>query len=136
MNITTYPLAPDPRIVQANSSDDELYVTIQIENGQAGGSRVTLGEEIIVQGDLGVQSHLGKAGDLQGKIMEFRSNVTDINLTTNHCVISTKITNQDNNILFLETDNGDAPRNGLASFIGKYVVQLSVLVSVLFVAYI
>jgi hypothetical protein len=124
MNITKYFLAPNPRIVRATSLDDELFVTIKIGNGQAGGSRVKLEGKVVVKGDLEVTSPIGTVRELQNKVLKFKTNVTDINLSTNRCVITTEFTNHQHEIVFQETDEGDAPPNGMASFVGKYVVQV------------
>ena len=124
MNITKYSLDPNPRIVRASSLEDSLFVTIKIGNGQAGGSRVKLEGKVLVKGDLEVKSPIGTVRELENKILKFKTNVTDINLSTNRCVITTEISNQNDEILFQQTDEGDAPLNGMASFAGKYVVQL------------
>ena len=125
MNISKYSLDPNPRIVQATSMDDSLFVTITIGNGQAGGSRVKLDGKVLVQGDLEVKSPLGTVGELEGKVLKFKTNVTDINLRSNHCVITTEISNQRDEVVFQATDEGDAPLNGLASFVGTYLVRLN-----------
>lgn len=130
MVITTYTLEPNPHIIAVKSSSDELFIRIHIGNEQAGGSRVLLissehaEKTILAKGDLGIRTSLGVVTVLQDRVMEFKTNVTDINLSTNRCIITTEISNQNDEVLFQETDEGDAPRNGMASFVGKYVVKL------------
>jgi len=40
------------------------------------------------------------------------------------CVITTSFFNQENKVLFTKIDSGEAPENGIASFIGKYKLTL------------
>ena len=131
MEITKFDLAPNPREIVVSSPDSEIYLTITIGNGQIGGSKVKDGDTYLAKGDLSTQISLGKASVLKDKILDFRTNVLDVNQSTNKCIISTRIVNENHKVLFSKTDNGDAPADGIASFIGSYIVRVTSVLLVL-----
>jgi len=76
---------------------------------------------LLAKGDLTQLTYIGKAADLSGNEIEIETNVLDVNAFTNVCVITTTFTNQNNKVLFSKIDNGEAPVNGIANFIAKYI---------------
>lgn len=132
MEIKKFDLLPSPREIVVKSLDAEIYLTITIGNGQIGGSKIKYGDTYLAKGDLSTQTSLGKASDLKDKTLDFRTNVLDVNQSTNKCIISTEIVNEDHKVLFSKTDNGDAPADGIASFVGSYVVRVTTVLLVLF----
>jgi hypothetical protein len=131
MEIKKFDLLPNPREIEVESLDAEIYLTITIGNGQIGGSKIKDGDTYLAKGDLSTQTSLGKASELKDKTLDFRTNVLDVNQSTNKCVISTEIVNEDHKVLFSKTDNGDAPADGIASFVGSYVVRVTTVLLVL-----
>lgn len=132
MEITKFDLTPNPREIEVSSPDSEIYLTIIIGNGQIGGSKVKDGDTYLAKGDLSTQTSLGKASVLKDKVLDFRTNVLDVSQSTNKCIISTKIVNENHKVLFSKTDNGDAPADGVASFVGTYIVRITSVLLVLF----
>ena len=132
MEIKKFDLVPSPREIEVSSPDSEIYLTITIGNGQIGGSKIKDGDAYLAKGDLSTQTSLGKASDLKDKTLDFRTNVLDVNQSTNKCIISTEIVNENHTVLFSKTDNGVAPADGIASFVGTYVVRITSLLLALF----
>ncbi len=132
MEIKKFDLTPAPREIEVSSEDSEIYLTITIGNGQIGGSKVKDGDTYLVKGDLSTLTSLGKAGALKDKTLDFRTNVMDVNQSTNKCIISTEIVNENHTILFSKTDSGDAPADGIASFVGTYIVRVTALMLAIF----
>ncbi len=134
MEIQEYPLKPIPRIVPVSNSEDLIYLTVKIGNGQVGSNNVSLDGTQIAKGDLTEPILLGDTKTLMDKEIEIYTNVLDVNLFTNKCVITTTFLNQENTTLFTKIDQGDAPPDGMASFIGKYVIRLLTVFIVLFLS--
>lgn len=132
MDITKYNLEPNPREIEVSSDDSEIYLTITIGNGQIGASKIKSNGESLAKGDLSKLTLLGKAGDLKDKPLNFRTNVLDVNQSTNKCIISTDIVNENNTILYSKTDNGDASEDGIASFAGTYIIRVTALILAVF----
>ena len=123
MEIKNYDLAPNPRTVDTESSQDEIYVSIKIGNGQIGGNKISSNGELLAKGNLTEPTYIGNSSTLSDKEIEIETNVLDVNAFTNRCIITTSFFNQNNNKLYSEIDKGDAPENGVASFKGKYVIK-------------
>ena len=123
MKNRVYELEPNPREVTAKE-DDDIYVSIVVGNAQIGSSKVTYKNNDLVKGDLKNPAFLGKAGELDEENIRLLTNVMDVNQSTNRCVITTKFFDQDEKILFSKIDNGSAPENGIASFIGFYSIRV------------
>ena len=132
MEITKFDLTPDPREIEVSSPDSHIYVTIVIGNGQIGASKIKDGDTYLAKGDLSTLTSLGKAADLKDKTLDFRTNVLDVNQSTNKCIISTEIIDENKKVLYSKMDNGEAPADGIASFVGSYVVRITALLLVLF----
>lgn len=126
MHINEFGLEPNPRPVVFKQEQDDLFVSIEIGNGQIGGSKITEGDKILAKGNLKEPVFIGKAVDLNNKEIAIETNVLDVNLFTNVCVIKTTIRNQENKLVFSKIDKGDAPENGVACFKGKYYFSIVV----------
>lgn len=122
MDINKYTLQPEIREISGYQDSDTVYLSIQIGNGQIGGSTVTLNGKQLAKGDLSKPTLLGAAETLKGLSLEVVTNVLDVNNFTNMCVMTTSFLNEDNKILFSKIDNGAAPGNGVASFKGIYKI--------------
>ena len=127
MDVKEYQLNPEPRQVNAKNNEGDIYLRIQIGNGQIGGSKVTLNQKIIAKGNISEPTYIGKAEELQENNLEVETNILDVNGLTNVCVFTTTFYNQDNDILFTQINKGEAPECGIASFKGKYLVGLWVI---------
>lgn len=123
METINYDLKPDLRTVKTESSDDEIYLTIKIGNGQIGGNKVSSNGNLLAKGNLTEHTYIGNNETLVNKTVEIETNILDVNTFTNRCVITTSFFNQNNIELFSSVDKGDAPENGVASFKGKYIVN-------------
>lgn len=123
MEIKKFDLQPNPRVVSAESSSDELYISIKIGNGQVGGNKVTHNGELLAKGNLTEHTHIGSLSSLSGEEIEIETNVLDVNTFTNRCVITTIFLNQNNKELYSKIDKGNAPESGVASFRGKYLIK-------------
>ena len=135
MEIKKYQLKPDIRQFNGIDEQDKIYLSIQIGNGQIGGSKVILEGKQVAKGNLSQPTFIGNSSKLKGKEITIETNVLDVNHFTNMCVITTSILNQENKVLFTQIDNGEAPENGIASFEGKYklaLLSLLILISFLF----
>lgn len=126
MEIKEYQLEPTPRTISSASSQDEIYLSIKVGNGQIGGNKVTSEKVLLAKGNLSEQTYIGNSETLADKTIEIVTNVLDVNTFTNTCVITTSFINQKNEILLTKIDKGDAPENGVASFMGKYIVNFAV----------
>jgi hypothetical protein len=136
MEIKEHKLSPEIRTFNRTGEQDKIYLSIQIGNGQMGGSKVVLGGIQIAKGNLSSPTFIGNSSDLINKVIEIETNVLDVNSFTNMCVITTAIFNQDNKALYTKIDNGDAPESGIASFVGKYkLIVVSLLVFILHLFY-
>lgn len=124
MEIKKHQLKPDIRQFNGIDEQDKIYLTIQIGNGQIGGSKVILDDEQLAKGNLSQPTFIGNSSKLAGKEISIETNVLDVNHFTNMCVITTSFLNQENKVLFTKIDNGEAPENGIASFKGKYKLTL------------
>ncbi len=131
MEIKNYNLEPNPKIVNTESSSDEIYLSIKIGNGQIGANKVTSNGELLAKGNLTEPTYIGDSSSLSNREIEIETNVLDVNTFTNRCVITTTIYNQDNKELYSKIDKGDAPENGVASFKGKYIINFAVLFFIL-----
>jgi hypothetical protein len=127
MEIINYELQPVPRSVNVIDNQDEIYLTIQIGNGQIGGSKVTLNNEVLAKGNLSQPTSIGNSNKLLNNEIEVETNVLDVNQFANMCVITTTFLNQDNKVLLSKIDNGVAPENGIASFKGIYRIAFFLL---------
>lgn len=124
MEIKKQKLLPNVRQINGVDSEDRIYISIQIGNGQIGGSKVILEGKKLAKGNLEQPSFIGNSDALIDKEFEIETNVLDVNHFSNMCVITTTIFNQDNKILFTKIDNGEAPEDGIASFKGKYKLTI------------
>jgi len=135
MEIKKHQLKPDIRQFNGIDEQDKIYLSIQIGNGQIGGSKVILDDEQVAKGNLSQPTFIGNSSKLINKEITIETNVLDVNHFTNMCVITTSFLNQENKVLFTKIDNGEAPENGIASFKGKYkltLLSLLILISCLF----
>ncbi len=124
MEIKTFELLPIPRQISSQNDNDEIYLSIEIGNGQIGGNKVTANNQLIAKGNLTEPRFIGKVMDIKDKDLDIETNVLDVNPFTNVCVITTTFKNHKNQILFTKIDKGDAPENGIASFKGKYLLRI------------
>ncbi|MEO2073076.1 MAG: hypothetical protein ABGW99_17235 [Zunongwangia sp.] len=132
MEIKEFDLKPIPRNFDTKGSQDEIYLSIKIGNGQIGGNRVFLDGQIIAKGNLTEPTYIGGSELLKDKILSVETNVLDVNGFTNRCVITTSFVNQDNEELYSKIDKGDAPENGVASFKGKYLIKYALTLLIFF----
>lgn len=123
MDIKNYELEPNPITVKTEGSLDEIYVAIKIGNGQIGSNKVSCNGKLLAKGNLTERTSIGNSSILANNEIEIETNVLDVNVSTNKCVITTSFFNQNNKVLYSKIDTGDAPENGVASFKGKYVVN-------------
>jgi hypothetical protein len=131
MEIKKYQLQPEVRQFNGINEQDKIFLSIQIGNGQIGGSKVILGAQQLAKGNLTQHTFIGNSENLINKEIEIETNVLDVNQFTNKCVITTTFLNQENKVLFTKIDDGEAPENGIASFKGKY--KLTLLTFLLFI---
>jgi hypothetical protein len=124
MEIKNYQLEPNPRELEGTKDSDEIYISIEIGNGQIGGSKVSHNEKTLAKGRLTEPTFIGNASELRNSEIEVETNILDVNSFTNMCVLTTKFYNQENQILFSRIDKGEAPENGIASFKGRYIINL------------
>jgi hypothetical protein len=124
MLIKEHQLEPNLRVLEGSVNSDEIYISIEIGNGQIGGSKVTLNAITIAKGNLIEPTFIGNVSELKNSEIEIETNILDVNSFTNMCVLTTKFFNQENQVLFTRIDKGDAPENGIASFKGKYIINL------------
>lgn len=124
MGTKIHQLKPDVREFSNLNDNDEIYITVQIGNGQIGGSSVKLENEQLAKGNLSQPAFLGNSSQLKNKVIDVITNVSDMNSFTNMCVITTSFMNQENKTLFTRIDQGEAPENGIASFVGKYKLTM------------
>lgn len=134
METNNYELQPNPRIFNTNSTTDEIYLTVKIGNGQIGGNKVSLSDELLAKGSLTEPVYIGNSATLSNREIEIATNVLDVNTFTNRCVITTSFLNQDNVELYSKIDKGDAPESGIASFKGKYMINFIVALLLLLAA--
>ncbi|WP_113639256.1 hypothetical protein [Nubsella zeaxanthinifaciens] len=130
MDIKEHQLLPTPRELNVTGNENEIYLSIEIGNGQIGGSKVTLGDKLLAKGNLANKTFLAKAVTLNDKVIQVETNVLDVNSFTNTCVITTKFYNQHNELIFSKIDKGEAPDGGIASFKGNYLLKLLMLLLV------
>jgi hypothetical protein len=131
MKIVKLDLEPNPREVISKSPDDDIYVSVEIGNGQIGANNIKIKDKLLAKGNISQATYIGKVSDLSEEVV-VESNVLDVNSFTNVCVITTTFRNQHNTVLFSKVDNGDAPENGIASFKGKYLFRVLVILLVFF----
>lgn len=124
MEIKKHQLEPIPRVLEGAKKSDEIYISIEIGNGQIGGSKVSQNDKLLAKGRLTEPTFIGNASDLKDSEIEVETNILDVNSFTNMCVLTTKFYNQKNQLLFTRIDKGEAPENGIASFKGKYIINL------------
>lgn len=124
MEIKEHQLEPIPRVLEGSTNSDEIYISIEIGNGQIGGSKVSQNDKLLAKGRLTEPTFIGNASDLNDSEIEVETNILDVNSFTNMCVLTTKFYNQENQVLFTRIDKGEAPENGIASFKGKYIINL------------
>lgn len=135
MEIKIHQLKPDIRQFNEIDEQDKIYLSIQIGNGQIGGSKVIIDSVQVAKGNLAQPTFIGNSSKLVGKEITIETNVLDVNHFTNMCVITTNFLNQENKVLFTKIDNGVAPENGIASFRGKYklaILSLFILITCIF----
>lgn len=128
MEIKKHQLEPNPRALEGAKNSDEIYISIEIGNGQIGGSKISQNDEVLAKGGLTEPTFLGYASDLKNSEIEVATNILDVNSFTNMCVLTTTFYNQENQILYTKIDKGEAPENGIASFKGKYIIKLLTIV--------
>jgi hypothetical protein len=132
MEINNHSLEPIPREVTGMASNDDIFIMVQIGNGQIGGNRVRSNGVTLAKGNLTQPTSIGNTAVLEKNGVEIETNVLDVNSFTNLCVITTTFLNQDNLVLFTKIDKGDAPEGGIASFKGKYVFKVLAILMLLF----
>lgn len=130
IEINKYSLEPNPRIVPAKSGD-QIFLTARIGNQQVGGSAIFKGQTLLAKGYFEDKTFLGTADELNGKDLKMVTSILDINPMTNMCVLSTAFTNQSNELLYSQNDNGQAPKAGIALFEGFYKIMLGLMLFVL-----
>lgn len=123
MEYNEYQLEPNPRSLKVFDHQDNIYLSIEIGNGQEGGNKVTSEKQILTRGNLSQPTYIGKVSELTGKEICIETIVLDVNQYTNMCVITTSFLNQENKILFTKIDKGESPEGGLAIFLGKYILS-------------
>lgn len=124
MEIKEHQLEPNPRVLEESKNSDEIYISIEIGNGQIGGSKVSQNEKLLAKGRLTEPTFIGNSSDLKDSEIEVETNILDVNSFTNMCVLTTTFYNQENQVLFTRIDKGEAPENGIASFKGRYIINL------------
>jgi hypothetical protein len=67
MEIKKYQLNPDIRQFNGVGEQDRIYLSIQIGNGQIGGSKVILDDEQVAKGNLSQPTFIGDSSKLIGK---------------------------------------------------------------------
>lgn len=131
MEINKIDLQPAPREIKVSSPDSHIYVKITIGNGQIGASKIKDGDTYLAKGDLSELTSIGKASDLKGKTLNFRTNVLDVNQSTDKGIIATEISDEKHSVLYSKTDETTIPSDGIASFVGTYMVRITALLLVL-----
>jgi hypothetical protein len=124
MDVKKYQLEPTPRQIEGICAHDDIFLLIEIGNGQEAGNKVSYNNVQLAKGDLTKKTNIGKAVNLLEHEIVIDTNVIDVNSQTNTCVITTSFFNQDNKQFFTKVDKGDAPENGIANFHGKYMLKL------------
>ncbi|MCH2223853.1 MAG: hypothetical protein MK066_03710 [Crocinitomicaceae bacterium] len=124
MDVNKYKLTPSPREIGEWNNADEVYVSIVIGNAQIGGSKITNETKVLAKGDLSQSTHIGSIESLKGKSIDLVTNVMDVNHFTSKCVITTTFYNENNKVIYTKIDSGDAPEDGVASFIGTYLFKV------------
>lgn len=127
MEIKEHQLEPNPRVLEGSKKSDEIYISIEIGNGQVGGSKVSQNEKLLAKGKLTELTFIGNVSELKDNEIKVETNILDVNSFTNMCVFTTKFYNQENQVLFTRIDKGEAPENGIASFKGKYIINLLII---------
>src|SRR5690554_319669 len=128
MEIREYVLEPDPRMVAGAEKDDFIFLSVVIGNGQIGGNKVVHGNKVLAKGKLTETVPIGNLRELMHGTVQVETNILDVNASTNMCIFTTTFYNQNNQVLFTKIDKGEAPENGIASFRGRYVFKLLMLV--------
>lgn len=124
MEYKEHQLEPNPRPLNGFGHQDDIYLSIEIGNGQEGGNKVTSENKIIARGNLSQPTFIGNYSELAGKEINIETIVLDVNQFTNMCVITTSFLNQENKVLFTKIDKGESPEGGLAIFLGKYSLSI------------
>lgn len=133
MEITEHQLEPSPRVLEGSKKSDDIYISIEIGNGQIGGSKISQNDKTLAKGRLTEPTFLGNVSELKDSEIIVETNILDVNAFTNMCVLTTKFYNQENKVLYSRIDKGEAPENGIASFKGKYIINL--LIAVFFILF-
>ncbi|WP_396636465.1 hypothetical protein [Maribacter sp. R77961] len=124
MEIEEYELEPQPRELLKSGSNEDIYLSVKIGNGQIGGNVVQSEDDTVVaKGDFTEPVYLGNTNILKGKILKVTTNILDVNSATNNCVLTTTFQSELQEVLFTKIDSGEAPLNGVASFIGTYLIK-------------
>jgi hypothetical protein len=126
MEIEEHELKPIPRQITCNGEKDEIYLTIEIGNGQVGSNKVLVESEVLAKGNLSESTYVASLDELKGKVLEVHTNILDVNAFTNMCVLTTTFFDQDHKVLFSKIDKGEVPEGGLAIFKAKYAFGLLV----------
>ena len=132
MDIKEHLLQPNPRHLEGLETQDEIYITIEIGNGQIGGSKVTQGDKVLSKGRMTDPTFIGNYAELKNHIIDVQTNILDVNSFTNMCVLTTTFYNQNNKKLFTKIDKGEASENGIASFKGTYILNFVIVFFFLF----
>ncbi|MBC6993174.1 hypothetical protein QWY85_06500 [Neolewinella lacunae] len=104
MEIKEHQLEPNPRVLEGSKNSDEIYISIEIGNGQIGGSKVSQNEKLLAKGRLTEPTFIGNSSDLKDSEIEVETNILDVNSFTNICVLTTTFYNQENQVLFTRID--------------------------------
>lgn len=128
METEEYELEPQPRELLKSGSNEDIYLSIKIGNGQIGGNVVqSENGAVVAKGDFTEPVYLGNSNGLKGKLLMVTTNILDVNSATNNCVLTTTFQSESQDVLFSKIDSGEAPLNGVASFIGTYLIKTLVL---------
>lgn len=124
MSIKEYSLLPDPRVVAVPDGTEKVYLQIIVGNGQIGGSVVYNHNEVLAKGDMQAPRYVLSTQDAESANLGITTNVFDVNMRTDQCVITTQFLDQNGELLYKQIDNGLADSGGIASFRGNYVFRL------------
>jgi hypothetical protein len=133
MEVKKHQLMPEIRQINGIDKNDQIFFSIQVGNGQIGGTKIILEGKQLAKGNIDQPTFIGDTQTLLEKELEVETNVLDVNSFTNKCVITTKVLNQDHKELFSKIDSDDAPENGIVSFTGKYKLTVLSTLVLLFV---
>lgn len=137
METEIYELEPQPRELLECEHNEDIYISIKIGNAQIGGNVVQKEDgTVLAKGGFTEPVLLGNSSELKGEILKVTTNILDVNPSTNNCVLTTNFLAESQKILFSKIDSGEAPLNGVASFVGLYLIRTFTIllgISILFI---